>query len=71
MEKEFAGEEGLEGISVNCDYKYALVKAKIEKSTGNMVEYSVDTAMIVSIKMGLMEIECGMGFVETWGKIEY
>ncbi len=71
LEKELIGEEGLAGINVDCDYKYALVKAKIDKSTGNMLEYSVDTTVIISIKMGEMGMEYGMGFVETWEKIEY
>ena len=71
LEKELTGEEGFAGINVDCDYKYALVKAKIDKSTGNMLEYSVDTTVIISIKMGEMGMEYGMGFVETWEKIEY
>lgn len=74
LEKELSNEESFKGISINCDYKYALVKATIEKSTGNMLEYSVDTAMVVSVNMATvppMGLECGIGSLETWEKIKY
>lgn len=62
--------EDLEKTSMDCDYKEAVVKAKIEKSTGNMVEYSVDCGMILIINMhieGIGEaIKIGMGFYEDW-----
>ena len=60
--------EDLEKMSIDCDYKDAVVKAKIEKSTGNMVEYSVDYPMIMIMNMtGLGEVvKIGMGFYEEW-----
>ncbi len=60
--------EDLEKMSIDCDYKDAVVKAKIEKTTGNMVEYSVDCPMIMIMNMtGLGKaVEIGMGFYEEW-----
>ncbi len=60
--------EDLEKMSTDCDYKDAVAKAKIEKSTGNMVEYSVDYPMIMIMNMtGLGEVvKIGMGFYEEW-----
>ena len=73
FEEEISGEDGLPGVSIDCDYQFAVVNAKIEKSTGNMVEYSVDTAMILSVKMGVPAtgFDCGIGFAESWEKIKY
>lgn len=64
--------EDLENMSIDCDYKDAVVKAKIEKSTGNMIEYSVDYPMIMTTNItGIGKaIEIGMGFYEEW-KIVY
>lgn len=60
--------EDLEKMSTDCDYKDATVKAKIEKSTGNMVEYSVDYPMIMIMSItGFGEaVKIGMGFYEEW-----
>ena len=60
--------EDLEKMSIDCDYKEAVAKAKIEKSTGNMVEYSVDYPMIMIMNVtGLGEaVKIGMGFYEEW-----
>lgn len=61
--------EGLEDMTIGCDYKDAVVKAKIEKATGNMVEYSVDYPMIFMMHMAETDIallELGMGFYEEW-----
>ncbi len=67
FEAEMSAEDK-EKMSVDCDYKDATVKAKIEKSTGNMVEYSVDYPMIMIMNMsGLGEaVKVGMGFYEDW-----
>ncbi len=66
--------EDLEMMNIDCDYKDAVVKAKIEKTTGNMVEYSVDYPMIMIMNMpgiGVEEaVKIGMGFYEDW-VIEY
>ena len=55
-------------VSADCDYKDAVVKATIEKATGNMVEYSVDYPSIIIMEMmGLKNAaEVGMGFYEEW-----
>ena len=61
--------EDKEMMSMDCDYKEATVKAKIEKTTGNMVEYSVDYPMIMIINIvmfGNGAVEVGMGFYEDW-----
>lgn len=62
--------EDLEMMNIDCDYKDAVVKAKIEKATGNMVEYSVDYPMIMIMNMpgiGIEKaVEIGMGFYEEW-----
>ena len=60
--------DDLEKMSLNCDYKDAIVKAKIEKETGNMIEYSVDYPMIMTTNISGIgkSIEIGMGFYEEW-----
>lgn len=60
--------EDLEKMSTDCNYQDAVVKAKIEKTTGNMVEYSVDYPMIMIMNItGLGKaVEIGMGFYEEW-----
>jgi hypothetical protein len=60
--------EDLEMMRIDCDYKEAVVKAKIEKSTGNMVEYSVDYPMIMIINIDTFgeAVKLGMGFYEDW-----
>lgn len=60
--------EDLEKMSTDCDYKDAVAKAKIEKATGNMVDYSVDYPMIMIMNItGLGEaVKIGMGFYEEW-----
>lgn len=60
--------EDLEKMSLSCDYKDAVVKAKIEKETGKMIEYSVDYPMIMTTNItGIGKaIEIGMGFYEEW-----
>lgn len=67
FEAEMTAEE-LENMSIDCDYKDAVVNAKIEKATGNMVEYSVDYPMILMMYMTGSDIglEMGMGFYEEW-----
>lgn len=58
----------LGGVTANCDYKDAVATAKIEKSTGNMVEYSVDYPMIFDMKVANVGTltAMGMGFYEEW-----
>lgn len=60
--------EDLEIMRIDCDYKEAVVKAKIEKSTGNMVEYSVDYPMIMIMNIDTFgeAVKVGMGFYEDW-----
>ena len=60
--------DDLEKMSLECDYKDAVVKAKIEKETGKMIEYSVDYPMIMTTNItGIGKaIEIGMGFYEEW-----
>ncbi len=60
--------EDLEKMSTDCNYQNAVVKAKIEKATGNMVEYSVDYPMIMIMNItGIGKaVEIGMGFYEEW-----
>ncbi len=58
----------LGGVTANCDYKDAVATAKIEKSTGNMVEYNVDYPMIFDMKIADVGTltAMGMGFYEEW-----
>ena len=58
-------------VIINCDYKDAVATAKIEKATGNLVEYTVDYPMILCLDFGfgalsLGGFEFGMGFCEEW-----
>ncbi len=58
--------EELQYTKITCDYKDAVAVAKIEKATGNMVEYNVDYPMIMTTAMFDLPIEVGMGFYEEW-----
>ena len=68
--EDFESEMSTDGMDVTatCDYKDAVVKAKIEKATGNMVEYSVDCPSIITMDMmGFKNAaEIGMGTYEEW-----
>ncbi len=61
-------EEDLEMMSIDCDYQTAVAKAKIEKSTGNMVAYNVDYPMLMAMNVtGMGKVtEVGMGLYEEW-----
>lgn len=67
MEAEMSPEDR-ELMSIDCDYQEAHVKAKIEKETGNMIEYSVDYPMIMIMSInGMGEMaRIGMGMYEEW-----
>lgn len=61
-------EEDLEMMSISCDYKEAVATAKIEKATGNMVEYNVDYPMIMVMNVSFLGdvVKIGMGFYDEW-----
>ena len=52
----------INSLEPNCDYQATTGVAKIEKSTGNLVEYNFDLPMI--LYMG--EYSVGLGFEEWW-----
>ena len=52
----------INSLEPKCDYKATTAEAKIEKSTGNLVEYSFDLPMILF--MG--DYSVGLGFEEWW-----
>ncbi len=52
----------INSLEPNCDYQATTVEAKIEKSTGNLVEYYFDLPML--LYMG--EFSVGLGFEEWW-----
>ena len=52
----------INSLEPNCDYHATTDKAKIEKSTGNLVEYYFDLPMY--LYMG--EFSVGLGFEEWW-----
>ncbi len=54
---------GLSGLEPNCCYEATTAEAKIEKSTGNLVEYYFDLPMI--LYMGNVG-SIGLGFEEWW-----
>lgn len=56
----------INSLEPNCDYKDTTAEAKIEKSTGNLVEYYFDLPMYLY----LGEFSVGLGF-EQWWTIAY
>ncbi|MBR5321067.1 MAG: hypothetical protein IKU41_04435 [Clostridia bacterium] len=52
----------INSIEPKCDYKDTTAEAKIEKSTGNLVEYYFDLPMILFMD----SYEIGIGFEEWW-----
>ncbi len=52
----------INSLEPNCDYQATTAEAKIEKSTGNLVEYYFDLPMI--LYMG--DFSVGLGFEEWW-----
>lgn len=58
-------------IQLNSRYNDVTVKAKIEKATGNMIEYYVDVPYVMEFgMMGMLEMNMGIGTASTW-KIVY
>ena len=60
----------INGLKPTCDYHDTTVKAKIEKSTGNMVEYYFYLPMILIMADSSNSYEIGLGF-EQWWRIDY
>ena len=54
---------GLTGLSFDCDYHATTAIAKIEKSTGNLVEYYFDLPMLLYVDS---KYSVGLGFEEWW-----
>ena len=52
----------INSLEPNCDYQATTAEAKIEKSTGNLVEYYFDLPML--LYMG--DYSVGLGFEEWW-----
>jgi hypothetical protein len=58
-------------IQLNSRYNDVTVKAKIEKATGNMLEYYVDAPYVMEFSMmGMINMNMGIGTASTW-KIVY
>ncbi len=62
IQEPISGVPGLNSIEPKCDYKATTAEAKIEKSTGNLVEYYFDLPMILYMD----QYEIGLGFEEWW-----
>ena len=60
----------INGLKPTCDYHDTTVKAKVEKSTGNMVEYYFHLPMILTMSDDKNSYEIGLGF-EQWWRIAY
>lgn len=54
---------GMTGLTFDCDYKDTTAEAKIEKSTGNLVEYYFNLPMYLYIDG---KYSVGLGFEEWW-----
>lgn len=54
---------GLTGLTFDCDYHATTAEAKIEKSTGNLVEYYFDLPMYLYVDG---KYSVGLGFEEWW-----
>lgn len=54
---------GLTGLTFDCDYHATTAEAKIEKSTGNLVEYYFDLPMYLYVEG---KYSVGLGFEEWW-----
>lgn len=58
-------------MKVNSRYNDVIVKATIDKATGNMIEYYVDAPYVMEMNMAeILKMNIGIGTAETW-KIEY
>lgn len=58
-------------IKMNSRYNDVTVKAKIDKATGNMVEYYVDTPFVMEMNIAeIVKMNMGIGTAESW-KIAY
>lgn len=62
IQEPISGVPGLNSIEPKCDYKATTAEAKIEKSSGNLVEYYFDLPMILYMD----SYEIGLGFEEWW-----
>ncbi len=54
---------GLTGLTFDCDYHATTAEAKIEKSTGNLVEYYFDLPLYLYVDG---KYSVGLGFEEWW-----
>lgn len=75
MKEEIGGdmtdEEFKAIMKVTSRYNDVTVNATIDKATGNMVEYYVDTPFVMEMNMAeILKMNIGLGTAETW-KITY
>ena len=75
LKEEFGGQISAEDfntlVQLNNRYNDVTVKATIDKATGNMIEYYVDTPFVMEINMvDILEMNMGIGTAERW-TIEY
>lgn len=57
---------GLNNLTPSCNYETTKGIAKIEKASGNMVEYYFDLPMILVMANSKNSYEIGLGFEEWW-----
>lgn len=71
IDPEMSDEEFRLVMKVNSRYNDVTVKATIDKATGNMIEYYVDTPYVMEMNMfEMLKMNIGIGTAEKW-KIAY
>ena len=71
IDPNMSNEDFRQIMKVNSRYNEVTVKATIDKATGNMIEYYVDTPYVMEMNMmEMLKMNIGIGTAEKW-KIAY
>lgn len=71
IDPNMSNEDFRQIMKVNSRYNDVTVKATIDKATGNMIEYYVDTPYVMEMNMmEMLKMNIGIGTAEKW-KIAY
>ncbi len=71
IDPDMSDEDFRKIMKVNSRYNDVTVKATIDKATGNMIEYYVDTPYVMEMNMAeILKMNIGIGTAEKW-KIAY
>ena len=70
IEEPIANVPILNSLEPSCAYENVKCEAKIEKATGNMVDYYVDLPLILTMSSSSKDYRIGLKFEERWS-VEY